>query len=111
VPKDYKQAIKWYQKAADRGDAKAQFGLGWMYVNGKGVLKDDKEAVKWYQKAADQGHAKAQFNLALMYLKGKGVPKNMTQAKYWIQKAYEGSNVEVSQAAKKILDKYDLWKY
>jgi TPR repeat protein len=52
VLKDYKQAVYWYQKAADQGDAKAQSNLGTMYAFGKGVLKDYKQAVYWYQKAA-----------------------------------------------------------
>jgi TPR repeat protein len=54
VLKDYKQAVYWYQKAADQGDAKAQSNLGTMYAFGKGVLKDYKQAVYWYQKAADR---------------------------------------------------------
>jgi TPR repeat protein len=57
VLKDDKQAVYWYQKAADQGYAEAQSILGVMYANGKGVLKDDKQAVYWYQKAADQGLA------------------------------------------------------
>jgi TPR repeat protein len=32
VLKDYKQAVYWYQKAADQGDAKAQSNLGTMYA-------------------------------------------------------------------------------
>jgi TPR repeat protein len=45
VLKDYKQAVYWYQKAADQGYAKAQSNLGIAYAFGKGVLKDDKKAV------------------------------------------------------------------
>jgi TPR repeat protein len=41
VLKDYKQAVYWYQKAADQGYAEAQSILGVMYAFGKGVLKDD----------------------------------------------------------------------
>ena len=59
----FKEAVKWYQKAADQGDAEAQMNLGLMYENGEGVEQDDKEAVKWYQKAADQGDALAQHIL------------------------------------------------
>ncbi len=33
VLKDYKEAMKWYRKAADQGDAMAQARLGLMYVN------------------------------------------------------------------------------
>jgi TPR repeat protein len=56
-----------------QGYAKAQYNLGVMYANDKGVLKDAKQAVYWYQKAADQGQAKAQYNLGVMYANGKGV--------------------------------------
>jgi TPR repeat protein len=45
VLKDAKQAVYWYKKAAEQGYAGAQYNLGFMYVNGKGVLKDDKQAV------------------------------------------------------------------
>jgi TPR repeat protein len=34
VLKDYKQAVYWYQKAADQGYAEAQSILGVMYANG-----------------------------------------------------------------------------
>ena len=51
VQKDYAQAVKWYRKAAEQGDAMAQGSLGFMYENGRGVQKDKKEAAKWYRKA------------------------------------------------------------
>ena len=34
-------------KAAEQGDAKAQYSLGYMYEVGDGVPEDDAEAVKW----------------------------------------------------------------
>ena len=56
VPKNEVEAVKWFRKAAEQGDADAQFYLGWAYVtNGEGVPKDEVEAVKWYRKAAEQG--------------------------------------------------------
>lgn len=48
---------------AEKGDASAQFKLGFMYDVGKGVPQDHTEAVRWYRKAADQGDADAQANL------------------------------------------------
>ena len=41
VIKDDKEAVKWYRKAAEQGDASSQYLLGWMYSNGRGVIKDD----------------------------------------------------------------------
>ena len=61
------------KKAADQGNAKAQYNLGVMYDKGTGVAQDYKEAIKWYQKAADQGYASAQYNLGVMYANGDGV--------------------------------------
>ena len=54
-----------YLAAAEKGDAQAQYNLGWCYVNGDGVAKDLKQAVYWYRKAADQGHAEAKEALEL----------------------------------------------
>jgi TPR repeat protein len=87
VEQDFKEAFKWYQKAADQGDAIAQHNLGQMYHQGQGVEQDFKEAVKWYQKAADQGYAKAQSNLGVMYRDGEGVEQDFKEAVKWYQKA------------------------
>ena len=37
--KDYKQAVKWYTKAAEQGYADAQYNLGIMYYNGRWSFK------------------------------------------------------------------------
>ena len=43
-----------------QGDAAAQFNLGLMYAQGRGVAQDYGVAASWYRKAADQGNADAQ---------------------------------------------------
>ena len=63
--KDYKEAIRWFRKASEQGDAGAQSNLGVMYDNGQGVQQDYVQAVKWYRKAAEQGYADAQSNLGV----------------------------------------------
>ncbi|MBJ1839458.1 sel1 repeat family protein, partial [Neisseria meningitidis] len=60
-------------QAAERGDTQAQFNLGMMYAEGRGVRQDYAEAVRWTRQAADQGDAQAQFLLGLMYAEGRGV--------------------------------------
>ncbi len=64
----YSEAVKWFRKAAEQGDAAAQRALGVCYDNGYGVEQSDSEAIKWYQKAADQGDASALEALALKKL-------------------------------------------
>jgi uncharacterized protein len=52
VPQDDAEAVKWYRKAADQGDAFAQLNLANMYDNGQGVPQDDVQALKWFNLAA-----------------------------------------------------------
>ena len=79
--------MQWYRKAAKQGDAEAQYNLGGMYVQGRGVRQDDAQAVQWYRKAAEQGQAEAQYNLGVMYEEGQGVSTNRKVAKEWFGKA------------------------
>jgi TPR repeat protein len=93
IPQDYKEAVKWLTKAAEQGNAEAQFNLGVMYAKGEGVPQDDKEAAKWYTKAAEQGDAEAQYNLGRrMYYEGKGVTQDYKEAAKWLTKAAEQGN-------------------
>ena len=55
------------QAEAEKGNAIAQFILGFMYENGEGVSQDYKKAEKWYHKAAEQGDTDAQYNLGELY--------------------------------------------
>lgn len=60
VPKDKAEAVKWYRKAADQGNADAQYYLGMMYELGSGVAIDLPEALKWYRQAAQLGNRDAE---------------------------------------------------
>ena len=83
VVQDHEQAVKWFRKAAQQGDAIAQFNLGGMYEHGKGVPQDYGETLKWFQKAAEQDYFMAQFKLGAMYENGRGVAQNYVMAHMW----------------------------
>ena len=51
--KDYKKAIKWFSKAADKGHPRAFFELGKMYWLGCGVIKNDPKAIEYLTLAAN----------------------------------------------------------
>ena len=76
VPKDDKEAFKWYRLAAEQGHASAQNNLALMYTYGLGVPKDFKTAFKWFALSAEQGDVRAQSSLAGMYASGVGVIKD-----------------------------------
>ena len=58
VPQNYAEARKWYKKAAEQGNADAQYNLGRMYSGGKGGRLDGQIAKEWYGKACDNGNQK-----------------------------------------------------
>jgi TPR repeat protein len=60
VSQNYAEAMKWYRKAAEQGEATAQANLGFMYDRGQGVTEDVTQAAMWFSKAAEQGKAAAQ---------------------------------------------------
>jgi TPR repeat protein len=73
---DIVNAMRWYRKAAELGNAEAQTRLAYLLDNSE----ENAEALEWYQKAVDQGYPDAFYGLAVMYAAGEGVPKNDTKA-------------------------------
>jgi TPR repeat protein len=68
---------------AEGGSAGAQWLLGSMYRDGKGVAQNYVEAAKWYRLAAMQGEIDAQFWLGYIYLLGQGAPENNQLSYVW----------------------------
>ena len=87
--KNETEAVKWYRKAAEQGDADAQRNLARCYLDGQRVAQDKGEAVNWYRKAAEQGDVDAQYNLGVCYCLGKGVSKDEVEGVKWYRKAAE----------------------
>ena len=53
------EAVRWYRLAAEQGHAGAQFFLGGMYANGRGVLEDSVLAHMWFSIAGANGYKSA----------------------------------------------------
>tara|TARA_Y100000588_G_C14081548_1_gene850379 strand:- start:337 stop:891 length:555 start_codon:yes stop_codon:yes gene_type:complete len=92
------------QVAAERGEAWAQFRLGFMYSVGVDRSKDMAAAAGWMRKAADQNHGDAQFELAAMYSNGDGVEKDLSKAYYWFYRA-EIKGHKLAAAKLKLMEK------
>lgn len=76
----YADALAIFVPLAKRGDAMAQYELGFMVESGQGVRQDYAEAAKWYQLSAQQGNVGAQTNLSVLYVAGRGVAQDYAQA-------------------------------
>ena len=66
VARDPARAAALYCEAARLGDAEAQFSLGWMYANGRGIPRDNRMASLFFGMAAEQGHDYARKMLAFV---------------------------------------------
>ena len=63
APRNFNQAVYWYQRAANQGHAVAQNNLGACYFYGRGVPRDRQIAIEWFRRAASQGNSRARINL------------------------------------------------
>ena len=86
---DAAEAAKWWRKAAEQGDAGAQFDLGWLYAHGRGVETNYAQAVAWYRRSAEQGNSAAQHWLGHCFLNGTGVVEDEAEAFRWFRDAAE----------------------
>ncbi len=93
MKRDPKKAADFFEKAASKNYAPAQYNLGVAYALGAGRPQDYRKAADWYRRAAEQGHNRARYDLGWLYLKGLGVGKDEVQAARWIAMAAQGGMV------------------
>ena len=80
IYQDYKEAVKWYERAAEKGHLYSQRRLAEMYEKGEVVPQDYKEAFKWYNKMAESRDREALYIIDNYYLEGKGVKQDTDEA-------------------------------
>ena len=73
---NYEEAVKFFQIAAETGDARAQHCLGVMLNKGQGVKQNYEESFKWLNLAAKQGFSQAKLDLEIVIYHKQGIPEN-----------------------------------
>lgn len=74
--RDHKAAKEWLLKAAEKGHPWAEYGLGTMYLGGKGVTKDYASALQWFERSAKRGNQPSRTQISMMIVQGRGVPQD-----------------------------------
>lgn len=87
VPQNYREAVRWWTKAAGQGNAKAQHALAICYGLGHGVAQNFTQSAEMFRQAAENGHAQAQNDIGNCYFSGQGVIRDFEQARVWWMKA------------------------
>jgi TPR repeat protein len=97
LEKDYLGAMKWYQMAADKGSATAQYLLAQIYFREK-LAEDNFKAFELFLKSAQPGNSDALNMVGMCYSGGYGITKDNTEAVKWWLKASEAgdSNAQAS---------------
>ena len=85
---DEAEAIKWFKKAADKGDNNGLNYLGLAYLQGTGgVPLDPVRAFECFNKSAALGNPEAENMLGVCYQNGEGTEPDEEQALFWYQEA------------------------
>lgn len=87
------RAAEMFQYAASYfGDSNAQYNLGRLYVDGKGVERDQRQAARWFNLAAEKGHRAAQALLGQLLVNGQGVPRQRARGLMWLTLAKQAAD-------------------
>lgn len=107
VPQDFSRAYRLYSAAAGHGHPSAQFSLGTMYLEGKGVRANTGRALGWLMLAARKRYWPAEALLGDLYWEGKLVAQDRARAIMWYvlasQAAQTQSRPEVQTRLKDML--------
>lgn len=80
-------SLQTLRELATAGDPGAQFRLGVIYEEGRGVKPSGRQAERWYRRAALQNDADAQLALGVILAIGDGVDRDYSQAYVWFSQA------------------------
>jgi hypothetical protein len=99
----FRQAVRWFERCADRRDADVLIQLGIHYYWGKGVLVDHAFAVRLFRNAIKRKYAAedsledAFFYLGIAYLEGNGVKKSLRMARKYFERANKDNDHPAAQ--------------
>lgn len=82
------------RKAAEAGDADAQYTMAMYQFSGVLGFPDYNEAVKWLKLSAEQGNADAMYEIGVCYMNGEGLPHSYPDAEKYFKMAAEKDNLD-----------------
>ena len=82
--------MRWFSKAAEQGNAKAQFSLGLLYDKGKGVPRNFVAAHVWFNLAVFNGLQEAEKfrDAKAKHMKPSQLTQAQRLASRWVEKHF-----------------------
>lgn len=90
---NFSKAVTLLQDLANKGSAKAQGRLGWMYERGIGVERDYDRAREWYETAMKSNNGFAFVRRGYMFERGLGELQDYARAVNYYHRAIDLGNV------------------
>lgn len=89
LERDWNESLRWFELAAEQGNARAQNYIGSLYVLDKtGIPNDYEKAKVFFEKSAAQNYSKAYLGLGYVYYRtGKDNPQNYKKSLEYYKKA------------------------
>ena len=88
VKQSYAEAVKWYEKAADKLDSYALCNLGYCYYYGRDMDVDYSKAYAYFSHSAFLENPNAMYKLGDMFYNGYHVSEDKDAAFFWYLEAY-----------------------
>jgi hypothetical protein len=104
--RDWPNAARFMQLAADRGLPVAMSDIGVFYEGGRGVKQDRAEALRWFERAAAGGSANGMRNLAIALDQGMGTDRDPPRAADLLITAFR---MGLGDARKSLFERMDAW--
>jgi hypothetical protein len=64
VTQNPKEAVRWFQRAADQGDAPSEYALSVLYDRGIAVDRDPRKSAYWLDRATQHGYTRPPETIA-----------------------------------------------
>jgi TPR repeat protein len=92
VKQNVEEAVRWWRKGAEQGDARCLYEMGRASELGLGVARDEDQAWIYLNKAADLKYPAAFTRIGTWHLQGKRGKASPVDAVAWFQKAADLGN-------------------
>lgn len=105
LPESYNDAVNWYRKAAENGEARVQVKLANLLLHGPTGTPNYDEVHRLCEKAAKQNSPTGAFCVGELYEQGLGVERDLPKAAVWFS---EATKMGLAVAALRLGEMY--WK-
>ncbi|MCP8940160.1 SEL1-like repeat protein [Alsobacter sp. SYSU M60028] len=92
TPQSDARAIDLFRRAAESSEPEAQYAMGVLFKQGRGVQRDPAQAAMWLSLAAENHNGAAMVEYAIMLFNGEGVTRDETAGAKMFRRAAELGN-------------------